>query len=182
MPHCHELIEQWGFFMQAHTMSLSYSTPFRFVPNPALGTRLQSRAFALPFKAFASSMFAVVALWMLQLVTSGQLDKSSTTLAWFAAALAMMAYTLWHMWRSVTTLDAQRIEKTWVWHKSFDLRDLAYAKLIRVPGLDWLIAPRLYLRTVMGKFAVFYAADPVMIAEFARLAKALEAYRRSNLG
>lgn len=171
-----------GLFYAKHTMSPNFSTPFRFVPRAAQSTRLQSRAFSMPFKIFASAMVALVALWMLQLVLSGQLDQSAATLAWFAAALAMMAYTLWHMWRSVTTLDAQCIHQRWVWDKSFELRDLAYAKLIRVPGLDWLIAPRLYLRTVMGKFAVFYAADPVMIAEFARLAKELEAFRRSNLG
>jgi hypothetical protein len=163
-------------------MPIDFPTPFRFTPLTESGAPLHSPAFSMPFKVFASAMVALVALWMLQLLRSGQLDQGLATLGWFGAALAMMAYTLWHMWRSVTTLDAQRIHQRWVWDKSFELRDLAYAKLIRVPGLDWLIAPRLYLRTVMGKFAVFYAADPTMIAEFARLAKELEAFRRSNLG
>ena len=49
------------------------------------------------------------------------------------------------------------------------LRELAYGKLIRVRGLEWLIAPRLYVRTLTGKFAVFYAASPEMVVEFERL-------------
>ena len=43
--------------------------------------------------------------------------------------------------------------------------------------LDWLIAPRLYVRTLLGKFAVFYAADPSMLAEFERLLAELKAFR-----
>ena len=50
-----------------------------------------------------------------------------------------------------------------------ELRELAYGRLIRVRGLEWLIAPRLYVRTLTGKFTVFYAASPDMIREFERL-------------
>ena len=58
-----------------------------------------------------------------------------------------------------------------------ELRELAYGKIIRVRGLEWLIAPRLYVRTLMGKFAVFYAADPKMLAQFERLVLELKAFR-----
>jgi len=58
-----------------------------------------------------------------------------------------------------------------------ELGELAYGKLIRVRGLDWLIAPRLYVRTLMGKFAVFYAASPAMVAEFERLVAELKEFR-----
>jgi len=44
-------------------------------------------------------------------------------------------------------------------------------------GLDWLIAPRLYLRTLPGKFAVFYLADPALLAESQRLVRELKAFR-----
>ena len=59
-----------------------------------------------------------------------------------------------------------------------ELRELAYGKMVRVKSLDWLIAPRIYLRTLMGKFAVFYAADPAMVREFERLIRELKAFRK----
>lgn len=138
---------------------------------------LRSPAFSIPFRLLATAMVCFVAMWMWQMWHGGKLGHDSTTVGWFVAALAMMGYTLWHIWRSVTTLDEKRIHQSWVWDKAFDMRELVYAKLIRVPGLDWLIAPRLYARTMLGKFAVFYAADPAMVREFSRLCRELEAFR-----
>ncbi|MGH6627153.1 MAG: hypothetical protein ACRECD_11560, partial [Burkholderiaceae bacterium] len=79
--------------------------------------------------------------------------------------------------RSTTRIDSEALSQTWVWDKKMELRELAYGKLIRVRGLEWLIAPRLYVRTLLGKFAVFYAADPALIAEFERLVKELKEFR-----
>jgi hypothetical protein len=102
-------------------------------------------------------------------------------LVWALSALALMGYTLWCILTSVTTMTATTLEQTFVWDKKVELRELAYVKLIRVPGLDWLIAPRLYCRTLMGKFAVFYAADAHMICEFERLRDELSAFRRKGI-
>jgi hypothetical protein len=88
-----------------------------------------------------------------------------------------MAYTVGQVLRGKTTLTAKGLEQTWIWDKKVELRDLAYAKLIRVPGLDWLVAPRLYVRTLMGKFTVIYASDPHMVEEFKRLSTELKAFR-----
>jgi hypothetical protein len=51
--------------------------------------------------------------------------------------------------------------------------DLAYVKLIRLRGFDWLIAPRLYARTHGGKFASFYASTPDVLAQFERISDKL---------
>ena len=39
------------------------------------------------------------------------------------------------------------------------------------------VIPRLYVRTLTGKFAVFYAASPEMVAEFERMVSELKAFR-----
>ena len=80
-----------------------------------------------------------------------------------------MAFTLVSIYRSKTTLTDSTLKQTWIWDKEVVLPELVYAKLIRIKGLDWLIAPRLYVRTMMGKFTVFYAVDKAMIAEFQNL-------------
>ena len=89
----------------------------------------------------------------------------------------MFVYTWFCILRSTTRIDAKGLHQTWVWDKHMELSELAYGKLIRVRGLEWLIAPRLYVRTLMGKFAVFYAASPAMVAEFERMVGELKAFR-----
>ncbi len=96
---------------------------------------------------------------------------------WLWAAWGIMAYTVAHLLMGKTTLTSKGLEQTWIWNKKVELRDLAYAKVIRVPGLDWLVAPRIYVRTLMGKFTVVYACHPDMVVEFKRLSAELKAFR-----
>ncbi len=149
--------------------------PFRFQP---LEPGRSVRAFSLTFRLLGLAMLLTGAAWMYTLSREGALGSGeSSGLSWFAAGLALMSLTVWHIWTSRTRLDEVRLHQSWVWDKQMELRELAYAKLIRVPGLDWLIAPRLYARTLAGKFAVFYAADRAMIAEFERLVHELRDFR-----
>jgi hypothetical protein len=146
-------------------------------------TPLVCRAFSKPFCAVAIAIVALCTYGVWSVWSQGQLGSqanpaAATGLYWSLAALALMTYSLWCILTSTTTLTAHSLAQTFVWNKYVALQDLAYCKLIRVPGLDWLIAPRLYCRTVMGKFAVFYAADPAMIAQMQRLRDELDAYRR----
>lgn len=158
--------------------------PFRFeLPSGPL----RCNAYSLPFKVLATVLVLGCIWWLMGLWQASHLPANgnamNVSLAGYGmvlAALAMMAYTLWHILTGVTTLSADKLQQTWVWNKELALADLAYVKLIRVRGLDWLIAPRLYARTLLGKFAVFYAADPAMLDEFARLQQELQAVRRPH--
>jgi hypothetical protein len=149
--------------------------PFRFTPSQ--GPRMHSAAYSRPFKVLTTVVVFGAALWFLLLWQGGKLGAGNALGTWFLAGLAMMLYTWWCIVRSVTTLDEEQLQQTWVWTKKMELRELAYARLIRIPGLDWLVAPRLYARTLLGKFQVFYAAEPAMVAEFERLVKELAAFR-----
>ena len=149
--------------------------PFRFTPSH--GPLMRSVAYSVPFRLLATVIVFGAAGWMFLLWQSGKVGGGSSLGTWFLAALAMMLYTWWCIVRSVTTLDASELRQTWIWTKRMELRELAYARVIRIRGLEWLIAPRIYVRTLLGKFAVFYAADAAMVAEFDRLAAELEAFR-----
>lgn len=145
--------------------------PFRF--ELAEGAPRQGPAFSTAFRVVASLIVFGSAAWFARLWITGAIPGAT----WFLAGLAMMLYTWWCIVRSVTRIDAQELHQSWIWDKKMELRELAYGKIVRVRGLDWLIAPRLYVRTLMGKFAVFYAADPAMMAEFERLVRELKAFR-----
>ncbi len=128
----------------------------------------------------ATALVATACIWLARAWMAGTFASAGRgqLLAWFGCAVALMLYTWWHIVTGRTTLTADGLHQTWVWDKRMDLRELAYGKLIRVPGLDWLIAPRLYVRTLMGKFAVFYACDAAMIEDFKRLVAELADFRR----
>ena len=149
--------------------------PFLFHPEHP-GRR--APAFSRTFRLLATALVAAIGSWMYRLWQSGKLVPPGTSdalaLGWPLAALAIILYTWWYLQTSWTTVTETELRQRWMWDKKLDLRELAYAKLIRVPGLDWLIAPRLYARTLLGKFAVFYCADRVMLAEFERLVSELK--------
>ncbi len=131
-------------------------------------------AFSRSFKLLALLIVAASASWMYQLWSAGRLASNgsislSNGLIWLLCGWLLMAYTLASIYRSQTTLTNDKLLQTWIWNKEVMLPQITYAKLIRVKGFDWLIAPRLYVRTMMGKFIVFYTSDKAMIAEFQKI-------------
>jgi hypothetical protein len=152
------------------------STPelFTFAPS---GGRIESSAFSTPFKVLAAALIAPALVWGWQLWSTGTIALTLSSSGWLFAALCLMVYTGWYIFNGKTTLDNTTLEQTWVWHKRAELRQLAYVKLIRVRGLEWLVAPRLYTKTYAGKLAIFYAASPSMLAEFQRMESELKALR-----
>ncbi|WPB59144.1 hypothetical protein [Xylophilus sp. GOD-11R] len=150
--------------------------PAPFVYAPTDG-RVEGPAFSRFFQTLATLLVGgcigwVIRLWQRDAITYGP------GLVWVAAGLALMVWTWVCVLRSRTTVGEQALEQRWIWHKRLPLADLAYCKVLRVPGLDWLVAPRLYARTLSGKFLVFYGATPALRSEFSRLARELSEFRR----
>lgn len=156
---------------------MSQSATFAFVVQ---GERATCSAFSPAFKVFSVAVVSLALGWAWQLWARGVLELTWASSGWFAAALCMMAYTEWHMLVGRTTLSSVAIEQTWVWKKRVDLNELAYAKLIRVRGLEWLVAPRLYTRTFSNKLTTFYVAGSQVLAELERLEKELQAARQAR--
>jgi hypothetical protein len=115
-----------------------------------------------------------VAWWAYVLWSNGKLGTSVTSsLLWLLAALVLMFITVFYVFRSVTSVSSSHLKQSWIWNKEMPVSDLAYVKLIRLRGFDWLIAPRLYARTHGGKFASFYASTPDVLAQFERISDKL---------
>jgi hypothetical protein len=147
-----------------------------FTPH---GGGIQSAAYGLVFKAIAVAILAVAGVWAFQMHQLTQLGSTSTSMgSWLWLPWGLMAYTVWFVVTGTTQLNGTFIEQSWMWRKRIDLDDLAYAKLIRVRGLEWLFAPRFYTKNFGGKLFIFYAADPLMLAEFKWLELALDSVRQ----
>jgi hypothetical protein len=143
---------------------------------------LEGPAFSRAFQAITWLTVLGSGYWLLSLWQEGKFGGDTglhglRNAGWFVLGWALLAWTTWHVMYSRVRLDAQGIHQTWIWDKHMAYDELAYAKLIRIRGLEWLMAPRFYVRTLMGKFAVFYVSDTTVQAECARLSEALANFR-----
>jgi hypothetical protein len=144
--------------------------PFAFTPSAPVQA---VAAFTQPFKLLAWGLVLGMGIWILR-----SPHTWSTALAWWGGlAWLLMAITAVAIERSRTTLSAEHLLQTWLWDKKMAIRELAFARLIRFPGLEWLIAPRLYVRNLAGKFTVIYCADQAVLRDMKRLCDELQHFR-----
>jgi hypothetical protein len=139
------------------------------------GQVVSGKAFSVPFRILALLLVDGAAWWGYTLWSHGKLGSTlftSSTL-WLIAALALMCITMLYVFRSVTSISAEYLRQSWIWNKEMRVSELAYVKLIRLRGFDWLIAPRLYARSHGGKFASFYASTPAVLHQFEQLCQKL---------
>ncbi|WP_295637969.1 hypothetical protein [uncultured Methylibium sp.] len=87
--------------------------------------------------------------------------------------LAMMGWLYAWILRSRTRVAGGLITQSWLWDKRAEAQAIVNAKFVYVPGLAWLIAPRLIVRTRDGVVTQFHAADPAVLRAFAELTLAL---------
>jgi hypothetical protein len=153
--------------------------PFRFTPHEG---QVQGAAFSVVFKALTSAIVLGSLWWLVDLWLAGKFGATGwagvQAAGWFILGWLLLAWTGWEVLHSQVRLDGEGLYQSWIWQKHMAYDDLAYAKLIRVRGLEWFMAPRLYVRTLMGKFAVFYVTEAHVLQECERLCVELEAFRR----
>ncbi len=136
---------------------------------------ISGKAFSVAFRVLAILLVEGVAWWAYLLWSNGKLGTSLTTsMLWLVAAIILMAVTVYYVFRSVTSITSTHLKQSWIWDKEMLVADLAYAKLIRLRGFEWLIAPRLYARTHGGKFASFYASTPDVLQQFEKISSKLK--------
>ncbi|MEY4490285.1 MAG: hypothetical protein RLY41_91 [Pseudomonadota bacterium] len=155
--------------------------PKPFVFHPRTDT-IEGPAFSRAFQTITWATLLGSGYWLLKLWQEGKFggDTGLEGLragGWFVLGWVLLAWTTWHVMFSRARLDDKGIHQTWIWDKYMGYDELAYAKLIRIRGLEWFMAPRFYVRTLMGKFAVFYVSSPHVQQECERLSAELAAFR-----
>jgi hypothetical protein len=141
----------------------------------AVGQEVSGSAFSVSFKVLALLLVEGIAWWGYVLWSHGKLGSTELkSTYWLIAALLLLCITVFYVFRSITSISATHIKQSWIWNKEMLVVELAYAKLIRVKGLDWLIAPRVYARSHGGKFATFYVSNRQVIQQFEKLCEQLK--------
>ena len=98
-----------------------------------------------------------------------QQDWTTAGAVFIAAALVLVGWTLAWIWRSRTDVDGEGRRQTWFWSKSVRWDDVAQARLVVVPGMEWLLAPRLIVRRPGGTVLVFHVGHAAVRARLAKV-------------
>ena len=128
--------------------------------------------------SFTVAIKLLATLLVLGLITGAvQAWQAGTWQQWSPAARAMVALLMLTMLaayggmlQSRTSFDGQRIRQTGLWSKQVELAQITQLKLIHVPGLSWLLAPRLMVRSGGLGMTTFHVADERVLAALRRLA------------
>ena len=139
--------------------------------GPVLPLRVEGPSFSTSLKVLATLAMLALAAGGWNVVAQGawgQMDRSSQLV--IGAAMLVIAAAYGGILTSHTSIDGQRISQSGLWNKEVRLADLTQVKLIAVPGLAWLIAPRLVVRDGGLLLTTFHVADKRVLAAVRRLA------------
>lgn len=140
-------------------------------PNAEAAPSAEGPAFPVVVRALVTALTAWVFAAGWQAMDKPAVQQASfEAKALVAAGLAVLVIvTLW-VWRSRTEVNAEFIRQTWIWPKRVAWADVSHAKMIYVPYLAWLVAPRLVVRSGAGMVTVFHAADHELLTTFTHYA------------
>ena len=131
---------------------------------------VEGPAFTPLVKVLATALMLALAGYALQGLQTMLAQRWSLSALLFTALAAVFAVACYGwMLKSRTRVSATHIRQTWIPDKQVALADIRQIKLIYIPGLAWLIGPRLVVKTNMPGSMVFHTADAKVLAAFARL-------------
>jgi len=131
---------------------------------------VEGPAYPQTVKALATVLMLTLVLWgaMALAEPNGPLPGPEGW-AFLCAAAGVVLFGYWGILSARTRIDGRCITQSGPWRKHVALIDVTQVKLVCVPGLSWLIVPRLVVRTGYG-LTSFRAGDPAVLAQFRRLA------------
>ena len=132
---------------------------------------VEGTAFTPTIKALSVLLVLGIAFYVVRLwPEDGWLSLGWQSLGFMAATLVVVLACLGYICWSRVRIDDTHIEQTWMWRKRVAIAEISQLKLIYVPYMSWLIAPRLVVRLGVTGWYVFHAADRRVLQRFYQLA------------
>ena len=136
--------------------------------GPTPGPVVEGAAFPIGVKLLSSVLVAcTIAAGTRAAPELFSTDWSLAAALTLVAALGILLLCLWWIWHSRVSIDGERIRQTWVWSKDLAWDDVVQARVVAIPMLEWLVAPRLIVRARGGLVQVFHVADPRVLQALA---------------
>lgn len=126
-----------------------------------------SPAFPAAVRTLATILLAdlvLMGLWLSPRLL--QTDWSATGLLLFVLAVVLVLWMGTWIVRSRTRLQDDTLVQTWLWTKRVHATDVASLKLVHLPWLQRLVAPRLLVRRRTGGATWIHSADPQLLRDF----------------
>ena len=118
-----------------------------------------------------ATLFMLVFIYLVMTIipTLSLIDYPWAVYVGIALPIAIFFFGYGYILKSKTTLTNEKIIQSWIFTKEVDLKDITQIKLIQLHSLNWIIVPRLMVRTHRGLF-VFQTADLMILENFRQLA------------
>lgn len=143
-------------------------SPDADTPQGPHGRDLDSPAFPRLIRTLTVVLVAnlcLFAVWLWPDLRGAQWTLSG--LALFALAGLCILWMAWWIVHSHTRLQGDVLSQSWLWHKHVHAREAVHLKLVHVPALEFLIAPRLLVRRRGGGMTWIHSADAELLVQFA---------------
>ena len=138
-------------------------------PGPAADDDIAAASAAFPT---FPRVFAVLIIVLLAVAAAGASEQlrhavwTPGSVVLLAAAWVCIAWMGWWIFNSRTRLAGDTLVQSWIWTKRARAGDVAQLKLVHIPLLDWIVAPRLLVRLRSGAMLWFQAADVRVLQAF----------------
>ncbi len=150
---------------------IAVQSPPQAAASPAL-PRIEGPAFPPVTRLVATALVGVLLLWGWE----ARAQLSPAELGWqstlfLGGVMLVIAYGYWTVMTSRTAIDGETLVQSGLWTKRVPLVEITQLKLVQLPGLAWIVVPRLVVRR-KGLLLVttFYAGSPALVRAFRRLA------------
>lgn len=127
-------------------------------------------SFPAPTRALASAIVVAIAVNAWPVVARGFTDWDSALLLGLGVGAAFVATGYHTIMTSRTGIDGERIYQTGLLGKELPIKTITQVRLVHIPGLRWLIVPRLVAKAGMLRSLSFPTADPQVLQAFRMLA------------
>lgn len=138
--------------------------------QPQPERRVEGPAFPPLVKALAVALVAAMLAWGAKAADRLlAVEWTFMAAAMLGLAIVLVLWCVWWILRSTTSVDATHIRQRWMWDKEVALADITQLRMVGIPRLTWLVAPRAVVRARGRGLLVFHAADPRVLAALSML-------------
>lgn len=116
------------------------------LPSPGQPIEGPSYPLLVRLLAVALTVAVLVGAWE-QRASLAALPRDTTSLVFVLALLGVVGLGCYSVVAGRSGLDDEALWQRGLWTRRVAYADISQVKLVRVPGLDWLVVPRLVVRT-----------------------------------
>jgi hypothetical protein len=91
------------------------------------------------------------------------------------AVLFVLLTSYWFFMTGKTTVSATGVQQDWIWRKQVSWSEVKSARFLGLPGMAWLVPPRLMLRGDSGFYVIFNGGSRDLHQAFARVTVLVQA-------